>query len=145
MCFGCHFNICARHARGGAEEGSVAAGKEPSLAIVTETSIWATRVLASSKGDQKKRGERATRAPGASGLSSTSDHKEKLKEMKDETRVTKVEAAANNRRLKRNQLIAMQSLRVVSPVMFRLQGCMKKPGANRLPENKKLEVKASLD
>ena len=77
MCFGCHFNICARHARGGAEEGSVAAGKEPSLAIVTETSIWATRVLASSKGDQKKRGERATRAPGASGLSSTSDRKEK--------------------------------------------------------------------
>ena len=71
MCFGCHFNICARHARGGAEEGSVAAGKEPSLAIVTETSIWATRVLASSKGDQKRKGERATSAQGAS------DHKEK--------------------------------------------------------------------
>ena len=65
--------------------------------------------------------------------------------MRDEIRVTKVEAAANNRRLKRNQLIAMQSLRVVSPVMFRLQGCMKKPGASRLPENKKPEIKASLD
>ena len=51
MCFGCHFNICARHARGGAAEGS-AAGKE-TLAIVTETSIWATRVLATG-GDLKK-------------------------------------------------------------------------------------------
>ena len=77
MCFRCHFNICARHARGGAEEGSVAAGKEPSLAIVTETSIWATRVLASSKGDQKTRAEEATRAPAASDMSSTSDHLER--------------------------------------------------------------------
>ena len=50
MCFGCHFNICARHARGA--EGSAAGGKE-TLAIVTETSIWATRVLATG-GDQKK-------------------------------------------------------------------------------------------
>ena len=77
MCFGCHFNICARHARGGAEEGSVAAGKEPSLAIVTETSIWATRVLASSKGGQKGRGEEATCVQGTSELSSTSDHEER--------------------------------------------------------------------
>ena len=72
MCFGCHFNICARHARGGAEEGSVAAGKEPSLAIVTETSIWATRVLASSKGDQKQqKGDPATCVQRASDPSST--------------------------------------------------------------------------
>ena len=47
MCFACHFNICAHHARE-AEEYSAAG-----LTIVTETSIWATRVLATS--DQKTR------------------------------------------------------------------------------------------
>ena len=53
MCFGCHFNICARHARSddaGANAG--AGGKDTSLAIVTETSIWATRVLGASGGSE---------------------------------------------------------------------------------------------